>query len=175
MTRSKIQMPNEDIAWEPHPLPLTTKHPPRITASNTIIQLMEGALDQPCPTGENNLGWVQLQQKSLLCQEMVEGSSVITHQGLTTVAHSSRMGWTIMSGTWNHLREVWGPTPDTLINIHASCRSQEGLEEANRFTLTRQLLLKIKRTWQLDRIHGLPAVAAPAFFPHPPKTTRAGG
>jgi hypothetical protein len=28
---------------------------------------------------------------------------------------------------------------------------------------TRDLLLAIKRTWQLDRIHGLPAVAAPAF------------
>jgi hypothetical protein len=39
------------------------------------------------------------------------------------------------------------------------------LEEANVFTPTRHLLLTIKRTWQLDRIHGLPAVAVPAFFP----------
>jgi hypothetical protein len=40
-----------------------------------------------------------------------------------------------MSGTWNHLRKVWGPTPDTLAKI------------------------------QVDRVHGLPVVAAPAFFP----------
>ena len=61
--------------------------------------------------------------------------------------------------------EVWGPTPDTLTKIHASCRSQEGPEEANLFTPTSQLLLKIKQTCQLDRIHGLTAVSVPAFFP----------
>ena len=92
------------VTWEPNPSPLMVSHPPRITASNTKIQLIEGTLGQPCPKGENNLGWVQLQQKSLLWQELIEGFSVITHEGLTTLAHSSRMGWTITSGTWNHLR-----------------------------------------------------------------------
>ena len=48
---------------------------------------------------------------------MIEDFSVITHEGLTTLAHSSRMGWTITSGTWNHLRETWGPTPETLSKI----------------------------------------------------------
>ena len=93
---------------------------------------------------------------------MIEGSSVITHEGLTTLSHSSKMGWTIMNGTWNHLRKVWGPTPDTLAKIQASCKYQESLEEANVFTPTRHLLLAIKQMWQLDRIHDLPAVAAPA-------------
>ncbi len=81
-----------------------------------------GALSQTCPKGENDLGWVQLQQKSLLCQEKIEGSLVVTHEGLTTMTQSSKTGWTIMSGTWNHLRKVWGPTPDTLSKIQASCR-----------------------------------------------------
>ena len=90
---------------------------------------------------------------------------VVTHEGLTTMAHSSRTGWTIMSGTWNHLRKVWGPTPDTLAKIQASCKTQESLEEANVFSPTRHLLLTIKRLWQIDRVHDLPAVAAPAFFP----------
>ena len=97
----------EDIVWKPKPPPLMTRHPPRITASNTKIQLMEGAFDQSFPKGEDNLGWVQLRQKKLLCQEMIEVFSVVTHEGLTTVTHSSRMGWTITSGTWNHLRETW--------------------------------------------------------------------
>jgi hypothetical protein len=57
-------------------------------------------------------------------------NSKVTHEGLTTIAHSSRMGWTIMSGTWNHLRKVWGPTPDTLAKIQTSCKSQERLGEA---------------------------------------------
>jgi hypothetical protein len=37
----------EDITWEPDPLPLMSNHPPRVTASNTKIQLdREGALSQ---------------------------------------------------------------------------------------------------------------------------------
>ena len=90
---------------------------------------------------------------------------MITHEGLTTMTHSVRTGWTIMSGTWNHLRKVWGPTPDTLAKIQVSCKSQECLEEVNVFTPTRHLLLTIKQMCQLDRVHGLPAVVAPAFFP----------
>ena len=128
------------IVWEPNPPPLMDSHPPRITASNTIIQLMEGAVGQPCSKGEDDLEWVQIQQKSVLWKEMIEDFSVITHKGLTTLAHSSRMGWTITSGTWNHLRETWGPTPATLTKIQDSCKSQEYLEDSNRFTPTRQMV-----------------------------------
>ena len=128
----------ENITWEPDPLPLMVNHPPRVTASNTRIQLdREGSLSQVCPKGEDDLGWVQLQQKSLLWQEMIEGSLVVTHEGLTTMAQSSRTGWTIMSGTWNHLRKVCGPTQDTLVRIQASCKDEESLEEANVFSLPR--------------------------------------
>ena len=65
----------------------------------------------------------------------------------------------------NHLRGTWGPTPETLTRIQASCKSQEYLEESNRLTATRQVLLALRQIWDLERIHGLPAVAAPAFFP----------
>jgi hypothetical protein len=106
-----------------------------------------------------------LQQKSLFWQEKIEGSLVVTHERLTTMAQSSKTGWTIMSGTWNHLRKVWGPTPDTLAKIQASCKDQDSLEEANVFSPTRHLLLTLKRLWQIDRVHDLPAVTAPAFFP----------
>jgi hypothetical protein len=57
----------EGITWEPDPLPLMANHPPRVTVSNTKIQLdREGVLSQVCPEGEDDRGWVQLQQKSLL-------------------------------------------------------------------------------------------------------------
>jgi hypothetical protein len=46
--------PSEDTTWEPNPLPLMTKHSPRITVSNTKIQLEEGILRQPHPKGEND-------------------------------------------------------------------------------------------------------------------------
>ena len=42
----------EDITWEPDPLPLMANHPPRVTASNTKIQLdREAALNQVCLRG----------------------------------------------------------------------------------------------------------------------------
>ncbi len=59
---------------------------------------------------------------------------------------------------------LWGPTLDTLAKIQASCNSQTHLEEANVFTPTRHLLLAIKQLWKINRVHGLPAVTAPAFF-----------
>jgi hypothetical protein len=41
---------NEDTTWESNPLPLMTKHPPRVTTSNTKIHLdREGILSQTCP------------------------------------------------------------------------------------------------------------------------------
>jgi hypothetical protein len=77
---------------------LASDDPPRITVSKTKIQLEEGILSQPCPKWDIDLGWVQLQQKSLQCREKIEGPSVVTHEDLTSMTHSSRMGWTMMSG-----------------------------------------------------------------------------
>ena len=48
---------DEDTTWEPNPLPLMVKHPPRVTVSNTNMQ----------PDREGFL----------------EGSLVVTHEGLT--------------------------------------------------------------------------------------------
>ena len=78
------------------------------------------------PKGEDDLGWVQIQQKSLMWEEKIGDFSVITHEGLTTLAHSSKMGSTITSGTWIHLRETWVPSPTTLLlryKNHANLRN----------------------------------------------------
>ena len=40
-TRVRQTEPSEDDTWEPNPLPLMVKHPPRIMTSNTKIQLQE--------------------------------------------------------------------------------------------------------------------------------------
>ena len=44
-------------------------------------------------------------------------------------------------------------------------KTQECLEESNRLTPSRHILLALRQTWDLERIHGLPAVVAPVFFP----------
>ncbi len=78
---------------------------------------------------------------------------VVTQEDLTTMTHSSRTGWTIMRGTWNHLRKVWGPTPDTLAKIQTSCKTQESLEGVNVFSPTRHLFLTIKRLWRTQDLN----------------------
>jgi hypothetical protein len=71
--------------------------PARITDSNTRITLREGSLKEPLPTSESALGWVQLQQKSLRCEEHIQGSSIMTHEGLTNLAHPQPG----IGGEWN--------------------------------------------------------------------------
>ena len=159
----KIALPGK-ATWEPDPKPLMANHPPRVTDSNTRIALSEGSLKGPCPQDDSGLGWVQIQRKSILWEEKIEGFSVITHEGLTTLAHP-QIGWTINSGMWNTLRALWGMNMETLERIHESCKSQSHLECANIFTPTRHILQTIRRIWKTDRVHGLPAVAAPTFFP----------
>lgn len=139
-------------------------HPVRVTDSNTRISLSEGALTGPCPRDDSGLGWVQIQRKSLLWEEKIEGFSIITSEGLTTLTHP-QLGWTIAGGMWNTLRTTWGPTMTTLTRIHESCKTQSLLESADVFTPTRHILQTIRCTWMVDRVHGLPTVAAPSFFP----------
>ncbi len=79
--------PQGKATWEPDPKPLMVNHPSRVTDSNTRIALLEDSLNDLCPQDDSGLGWVQIQRKSLLWEEKIEGFSVITHEGLTTLAH----------------------------------------------------------------------------------------
>ncbi len=139
-----IVTPQEKVLWEPDPKPLMTNHPSRVIDSNTRISLSEGALIRPCPRDDSGLGWVQIQRKSLLWEEKIEGFSIITSEGLTTLAHP-QLGWTITSGMWNTLRTTWGPTMATLTRIHESCKPQSLLESADVLTPTRHILQAIRR------------------------------
>ncbi len=120
------------VSWNLDPPPLMTNHPHRITDSNTRITLREGSLKEPLPKSDNGLGWVQIQQKSLRW-EHVQGLTIITHEGWTTLTHPNR-GWTITNGTWNTIRAKWGLTSETLQKIYDSCKIQRQLETANIFT-----------------------------------------
>ncbi len=86
---------------------------------------------------------VQIQRKSLLWEEKIEGFSIITSEGLTTLAHP-QLGWTITSGMWNTLRTTWGPTMATLMRIHESYKTQSLLESADVLTPTTHILQAIR-------------------------------
>ena len=81
----------------------------------------------------------------------------------------SGLGWTITSGMWNTLQILWGLNMETLKRIHESCNSQTHLEYVDIFTPTRHILQVIRRTLKVDRVHGLPSVTDPTFFPSPSK------
>jgi hypothetical protein len=104
--------------------------------SDTRITLREGSLKEPLPESNNGLGWVQIQQKSSRWEEHIQGSTIITHEGLTTLAHPNR-GWTVANGTWNVLRAKWGLTSETLQKIYDCCKTQRQLETDNIFTPNR--------------------------------------
>ena len=123
-------------SWELDPLPLITHHPPRITDSNTRITLREDSLKESWPTNENGISWIQIQQ-ALWWKEHIQGSSVITHEDLSTLTHPNR-GWTIVSGTLKALRETWGLTLETLQKIYDSCITQRQQEKR---TVTENLRL----------------------------------
>ena len=97
---SPRRAPQDKAPWETDPRPQMANHPTRVTDSNTRISLSEDALNGPCPRDDSGLGWVQIQRKSLLWEERIEGFSIITHEDLTTLAHPE-IGWTITSGMWN--------------------------------------------------------------------------
>jgi hypothetical protein len=135
------------IIWHHDPPPLMANHPTRVTDSNIRITFREDSLKEVLPTSDNGLGWVQIQQKSLRWEENIQGSTIITHEGLTTLAHPTQ-GWVITSGTWTTLRTKWGPTSETLQRIWESCTSQRELETVNIFTPpTRHILQTFKRVW----------------------------
>ncbi len=91
--------PQGKATWEPDPKQLMTNRPPRVANSNTRISLSEGSLNGPRPRDDSGLGRVQRrkQRKSLLWEEKIEGFSIITQEGLTTLAHP-QIGWTIPFG-----------------------------------------------------------------------------
>ena len=112
-------VPQVKATWDPDPKPLMVNHPPRVTDSNIRISLSEGSLNGPCPRDDSVCRWVQIQRKSLLWEEKIEGFSIITHEGLTTLVHP-QIGWTIASGMWNTLRTMWGPNMETSLMIYES-------------------------------------------------------
>ena len=118
--------PQGKATWELDPKPLMSNHPPRVSDSNTRISLSEDSLNGPCPRDESDLGWVQIERKSLLWEEKIEGFSIVTHEGLTTLANP-QIGWTITSGMWNILRTLWDLNMETLVRIMSTpCFSQPG-------------------------------------------------
>ena len=122
--------------WEPDPRPLMVNHPPRITDSNIRMSLSEDSLHGPCPRDDSDLGWVQIQHKSLFWEEKIEGFSTL-----------------------------WGLNMETSVRIHESCNSQTHLEYADIFTPTRHILQTIRCTCKVDRVHGLPVVVDRTFSP----------
>ena len=89
-------------------------------------------------------------------------SCICTHQ-------LNRLSCICTHQLWNNVGlehgTMWSLNMETLVRIHESCKSQSRLKYTDMCTPTRHILQAIRRTWKTDRVHDLPAVVTPTFFP----------
>ena len=107
--------------------PLVADDPPRLLDVDVKAKLGEDFfLDETFPRHEPKFDYVSVTEKSLMWKQ--KGSTILTIQGLTSNKSRGR-GWTIMSGTWNHLSRRWRESESALADfIHHDSVIQEQLE-----------------------------------------------
>ena len=89
--------------------------PPRLLDIDVKAKIGEDLFfDESIPRHESKLGYVSVTEKSLMWKR--KGSTVYTFQGLTSKKSGER-GWTIMSGTWNHLSRRWKESESALADF----------------------------------------------------------
>ncbi len=81
---------------------------PALRTKHKDMKRTEGSLSLPCPTSRPKrlqVGWVRIERKSMIWQETIDNSTVITHEALSTLAHP-RMGPVYASTPQNGLDSV---------------------------------------------------------------------
>ena len=89
-------------------------------------------LDEKIPRHESGQGYVRVLEKSMMWRE-TETSKVFTYQGLTTCTELDK-SWTIMSSTYNHLRQgrhksIDLGASDTILRARAEVRMRNATEQ----------------------------------------------
>ena len=93
-----------EIKWESRSTPLVASDPALLPDNGIQTRLgQDFFLDEEIPVHGSKTGYVSVTAKSIRWQTR-RSSSIFTFQGLTTCSDVN-YGWTIMSGTWNHLRQ----------------------------------------------------------------------
>jgi len=157
-------MKSHAIKWESRSTPLVANDPALLLDNGIQTRLgQDFFLDEEIPRHGSNTGYVSVTAKSIRWQTK-QNSSIFTLQGLTTCFDINH-GWTIMSGTWNHLRQRKGGTEEDLMSFIKKEVEYQGKIEATGYC---------SPTWRLQRalrgllngtcLLGESAVTAPPFF-----------
>jgi len=117
-------------------------------------------LDQEIPKG----GCVRILAESLLWEEHLGKTRIITTEGLTTCMEPHR-GWTIASSSWIFLRKRWLDREQELITvIQEETKRTEEKEETGYRSPTWSILRALQNINKAKRLKGEAVISAPLFF-----------
>jgi len=119
-------------------------------------------LDQEMPA----VGFVGIQDSSLVWEEQEDQTKIITTEGLTTCLDSKR-GWTITSRGWSFLKnqECWeGHETALIITIQKETIRTEELEETTYRSAMWAVLRALQQINSATKIEREAATSAPHFF-----------
>ncbi len=100
----EVHASHREQVWESPSASLIEQDPEVIPDVDIAAQVGKDLfLDEKIPRHESGQGYVRILEKSIMWRE-TETAKVFTYQGLTTCTELDK-NWTIMSSTYNHLRQ----------------------------------------------------------------------
>ena len=153
-----------EIKWESRSTPLVASDPALLPDNGIQTRLgQDFFLDEEIPVHDSKTGYVSVTAKSIRWQTR-RSSSIFTFQGLTTCSDVN-YGWTIMSGTWNHLRQRnCGTEEEVMRFIKKEVEYQGKIEAAGYCSPTWRLQRALRDLLNATYLQGESAVTAPPFF-----------
>ena len=164
----EVHASHREQVWESPSASLIEQDPEVIPDVDIAAQVGKDLfLDEKIPRHESGQGYVRVLEKSIMWRE-TETAKVFTYQGLTTCTELDK-NWTIMSSTYNHLRQGRDKGIDELkVFIRTEVELQERLEATGYRPPTWRLLRALQSLLSAVQLQGESAVTAPPFFPSAP-------
>ena len=161
----EVHASHREQVWESPSASLIEQDPEVIPDVDIAAQVGKDLfLDEKIPRHESGQGYVRVLEKSIMWRE-TETAKVFTYQGLTTCTELDK-SWTIMSSTYNHLRQGRDKGIDELkAFIRAEVELQERLEATGYRPPTWRLLRVLQSLLSAVQLRGESAVTAPPSSP----------
>ncbi len=161
----EVHASNREKEWESTSASLIEKDPEVIPDVDIAAQAGRDLfLDEKIPRHESGQGYVRVVEHSIIWKEKT-ASKIFTYQGLTTCTEVDK-SWTIMSSTYNHLRQKRRENKSGLGTlIREEVGHQERLEATGYRSPTWKVLRALQSLLSAVQLQGESAVTTPPFFP----------
>jgi len=152
-----------DLRWEAPSISTAANDPKLLPEQELNLEIGRmWFLDQEISKG----GFIKILESSLVWDEQVKGTRIVTTEGLSTCMEPGR-GWTITSGAWNFLKkkERWkGCEQELITTIRKEAEQMEEKEEAGYRSPTWKILRALQQVNKATRIEGEAIMSAPPLF-----------